>query len=61
MKTVTFNVELTESQADAYMRLLNRVGFADYSEHANSQDEAYLMRDAGFAIQSSLSDVEYSS
>lgn len=58
-KTVTITVELHDAEAWQYAQFLKRVGWGEYRLNAASDDEAYLMRDAGNKIQSALADAGY--
>lgn len=59
MKTITITVELTDAEAWQYAQFLKRVSFREYRDNATNDDEAYLMRDAGYKIQSALAEAGY--
>ncbi len=54
MSQVTITATMTEAEAYAFAQFLKRVGFSDYASNAESQQEAYIMIDAGEAIRSAL-------
>ena len=54
MDKVNIDLELTEAQAEALAQFLKRSVFSDYRENAQSEDEAYLIRDAASELQDSL-------
>ena len=43
MKTITFSLELTESEAFAIAQFFKRATFSDYRQRAIDDDEAYEM------------------
>lgn len=49
-KKIALKVELSEEEALAFAQYLKRSGFSDYRQNATSEQEAYLMRDAGDVI-----------
>jgi hypothetical protein len=59
MKTVEFQVTLTEAQAWEFAQFLKRVCFSDYRDHATNDDEAYQMVNAGERIRDALAQVGY--
>lgn len=58
-KPVTITVELTDAEAWQYAQFLKRAGWRDYRGNATTDDEAYLMRDAGYKIQTALAEAGY--
>jgi|GEM_PF-7114555 len=54
MTTVTLNVELTTEQADALALFCKRVGFMEFSHNANTEPQAYAMRDAQMRVGEAL-------
>jgi hypothetical protein len=59
MKTFEITIALTEAQAWELAQFLKRVSFREYRDNATNDDEAYLMRDAGYIIQSALAERGY--
>ena len=59
MNTIVIAVELTDAEALALAQFVKRAGWRDYRVNASSDDEAYLMKDAGGKIQSALADAGY--
>ena len=59
MKTVEITIALTEAQAWELAQFLKRVSFREYRDNATNDDEAYLMREAGYIIQSALAERGY--
>lgn len=47
-------LELTSDEAEALAQLLKRITYTTYRQHAVSDDEAYLMKDAGHAVSKAL-------
>jgi hypothetical protein len=60
MKTVEIQVTLTDAQAWEFAQFLKRVCFSEYRNNAASDEEAYLMRDAGEQIRGALAEKGYS-
>lgn len=58
-QTITINVELTHEQALALALFCKRLGFMEFSHNANSEPEAYTMRDAQMAVGASLARAGY--
>lgn len=46
MYTIKIELELTDAEAAALAQFLKRSGFTDYKAAAESEADAYLMRDA---------------
>ena len=59
MKTVEIQVTLTDAQAWEFAQFLKRVCFSEYRSNATSDEEAYLMRDAGEQIRRALAEKGY--
>ena len=59
MKTVEITIALTETQAWELAQFLKRISFREYRDNATSDDEAYLMRDAGAIIRDALAEQGY--
>ena len=60
MKTVEIQVTLADAQAREFAQFLKRVCFSEYRSNATSDEEAYLMRDAGEQIRRALAEKGYS-
>jgi hypothetical protein len=58
-KTVPITAELTDAEALAFSQFLKRVSWGEYRSNAVSEDEAYLMRDAGGKIRDALAEQGY--
>ena len=56
---IVFTVNMTEIQAIAYSKFLQRVGFSDYEMNADSINDAYNMQFAGECIQEALAKVGF--
>jgi hypothetical protein len=57
---VLLQVELTEQEAEDYAQFLKRVGFSDYRQNAQDEDEAYRMLYVGEKIRKELSEQGFS-
>jgi hypothetical protein len=49
-------VEMTEEEAWAYAQFLKRVGFNEYRQNAESEEQAYLMIQTGERVRKALAD-----
>ncbi|OSK98848.1 hypothetical protein ECVG_05222 [Escherichia coli H386] len=58
--TMTIDLELKEDEAAALAQFVKRVSWSTLREHAVSDDEAYMMKDAIDALQRSLAASGYS-
>lgn len=58
-KIVKVTADLTDAEAMAFAQLLKRIGWRDYRANASSDDEAYLMHDAGSKIRAALVEQGY--
>lgn len=56
---VTVKFDVPEEQAEALAQFLKRVGFADYRNHAVSENEAYQMLYASQTLRSALAVVGF--
>ena len=56
---ITFTVELSEEEAEAYAQFLKRVGVSDYQTNAANEEEAYKMLDAGEKIRNALAETGF--
>ena len=54
MNTVELRIQLTDDQAWNLALFLTRIGFAEFRNHATSQEEAYDMRNAAGLIRRAL-------
>jgi hypothetical protein len=52
MREITFHVTLTDVEAWQFAQLPNLVCFSDYRQRSMSEDEAYIMLQAGEKIRS---------
>ena len=59
MKTLELRIEITDKQAWDLALFLTRMGFADYRNHATSDDEAYALRNAAEPICRALAEYGY--
>lgn len=59
VETVVLQVEMTDAEALAYAQFLKRVSWREYRDNAESDAEAYLMRDAGDKIRTALANIGY--
>ena len=59
MQDTTFELTLSEAQAEAFAQFLKRVGLSDYRALAASEVEAYDMLHAGERIRQALADAGY--
>lgn len=58
-QVVSVTVELTPQEAWDYAQFLKRVGFSNYRENAQDQDEAYRMLAVGEKFRAALADAGY--
>lgn len=58
-RTIRFEVQLTENEAQEYALFLKRAAFGDYRELATSEKSAYLMIMAGEKIRAELDKTGY--
>lgn len=56
-RTIKITVEWSAAEAEAFAQFLKRVLLDDYQRRAGDEEEAYLMRDAGLAVQKALRDI----
>lgn len=59
MQDTTFELTLSEAQAEAFAQFLKRVGLSDYRVLAASEAEAYDMLHAGEHIRKALAEAGY--
>lgn len=59
MPTIKIELELTDDEAAALAQFLKRSGFTDYKAKAESEADAYLMRDAGDKVREALAGAGY--
>jgi hypothetical protein len=59
-KRVTVTVDMTEDEAWNLAQFLKRVGFSDFRNCAQGQEEAYAMRDAADRVAVALREAGYS-
>ncbi len=52
-------LDLTTDEAAALAQLLKRITYTAYRQHAVSDDEAYLMKDAGDVLTKALREVGF--
>ncbi len=52
-------LDLTTDEAAALAQLFKRITYTAYRQHAVSDDEAYLMKDAGHAVSKALREVGF--
>lgn len=58
-KTVQLTVELTDAEAWHLAQFLKRVGFSEFRNNAQDNDEAYAMRDAAERLRAALAQAGY--
>jgi dissimilatory sulfite reductase (desulfoviridin) alpha/beta subunit len=58
-KLILLAVELTDAQAWHLAQFLKRVGFAEFRNNAQDDDEAYGMRDATEHLRKMLAEAGY--
>lgn len=59
-EAITLSVTLTTAEAWEFAQFLKRAGYENYRVCATSQDEAYLMINAGSRIRKSLAEKGFS-
>ena len=57
--SITLNVVLTDDEAWNLAQFLKRVGFSDFRGNAQTDDEAYAMRDAADRVAIALKEAGY--
>lgn len=56
---IKITVDLTDAEAMALAQFVKRAGWRDYRATASSDDEAYLMHDAGSKLRDALAEQGY--
>lgn len=59
MKEIKISVTLNDREAWQYAQFLKRVCFSDYRDRATSEDEVYVMVNAGEKIRDALREAGY--
>jgi dissimilatory sulfite reductase (desulfoviridin) alpha/beta subunit len=55
-KNIEIFVEMTKEEAWSYAQFLKRVGFNEYRQNAESEEQAYLMIQTGERVRKALAD-----
>jgi dissimilatory sulfite reductase (desulfoviridin) alpha/beta subunit len=58
-KTIRLTADLTDAQAWNLAQFLKRVGFSEFRNNAQDEQEAYAMRDAAQIVRKALAEEGY--
>jgi dissimilatory sulfite reductase (desulfoviridin) alpha/beta subunit len=59
-KTITIPLEITEDQADDLALFVKRIGWTEFRQNAQDENQAYAIRDAAHALQKALAAAGFS-